>query len=218
MSNKNFAVILAGCGRMDGSEIYETTTMLLAIKQAGCEYQCFAPNIMQAKVFNHKTGDEMLEDRNVLVESARLARCNVKNLKELNLDDYDYIIFPGGVGAVLNWCNYSSKGIDCDVDEEIERTIIKAYSKKIPIGAMCIAPVLIARVLGVQGVELTIGNDEQSARDIESFGAKHINKLATEVHIDHKNKIVSTPAYMLCSSIDEVYQGAVNLVENIMNF
>lgn len=216
--SKKFAVILSGCGRMDGSEIYETTTSLLAITQKGCSYQCFAPNILQTQNKNHKTGDDDISgSRNVLVESARLARGDVKDIKELDLKDFDVLLFPGGMGAVLNWCDYAEKGRNCIINTEIEKAIINAHKNNITIAAMCIAPVVIAKVLGTEFVKVTIGNDSETADNINSFGAKHVDTKKTDVCIDIENRVVTTPAYMLCNNIAEVYEGAVNLVDVAIN-
>lgn len=218
--NKKFAVILSGCGKLDGSEVHEATTALLAIDMAGISYQCFAPNIEQAKTINHLNGNIMSvrDDKfnhNVLVESARIARGEIKDIKELNVKDFDAIIFPGGMGAVTNLCNYAEKGVDCQVDILVRKTIEEANSQRIAIGAMCIAPVLISKVLGNKGVVVTIGNDVTTAVNIEKMGAKHINTLATGVCIDEKHKIVTTPAYMSAKSIKEVFLGATEMVSAI---
>lgn len=218
---KKIAVVLSGCGKMDGSEVHEATMALLAIDMAGLSYQCFAPDIPQAKTLNHITSDIISikgdkYDRNVMVEGARIARGNIKDLKEFNAKDYEAIVFPGGMGAVLNLCDYGEKGVDCKVDVNVEKAINDAYNTGIVIGAMCIAPVLIAKVLGKHGVVLTIGNDEGTASDIKRMGAKHMNVPATEVCVDAKHKIVSTPAYMLVKSIKEVYQGADKMIQEII--
>ena len=207
-----FAVILSGCGRADGSEIHETVTALLAIDNSGCTYQCFAPDVMQAKVINNLTSEPMPENRNVLVESARIARGDILPIDELNIDDFDCILLPGGVGAITNWCDFNAKGINCDIDSSISYILETAFIKNKVIGAMCIAPVVLALVLGKYGIKITIGNDKKVAQNIEKTGAIHENKEASEVSIDTKNKIVTTPAYMLAKSIKEVAKGANNLV------
>lgn len=221
-STKKMAVVLSGCGRMDGSEIHEATLALLAIDMEGFEYQCFAPDIPQAKTLNHITGDIISiagdkHDRNVMIESARIARGNIRDINEFNPKEFDAIVFPGGVGAVMNWCNYSTKGVNCTVDKSVKEAIDKAYDNGLVIAAMCIAPVLIAKVLGVENISITIGNDEETAADIRKMGAKHIETEASGVCIDETHKIVTTPAYMLCKSIKEVHEGAKNFVKAIID-
>ncbi|MFV0626448.1 MAG: isoprenoid biosynthesis glyoxalase ElbB [Alphaproteobacteria bacterium] len=215
---KNYAVVLSGCGRMDGSEIHEATTLLLSISQAGHKYQCFAPDVEQFKVSNNLTGENMLEKRNVLVEAARIARGQIKNLKEYNPKDFDGILFPGGIGAVLNLCDYGAKGLNCLVNQDVERAILSTYDSKKQIGAMCIAPVLLAKVLGNLGITITLGSDREYANeviDIKHMGAKHQNVVASGICVDKPHKIVTTPAYMLCKDISEVYNGAKAFVEAI---
>lgn len=213
---KKFAVILSGCGRADGSEIHEATCALLAIDKAGCSYQCFAPDIMQAAVINLLTERPVDEKRNVLVESARIARGNIKDLKYFNPADFDAVVFPGGFGAVTNWCNFATKGVDCHVEPEIRRAVWDSYKQGLAIGAMCIAPVLIAKVLGSEGVHVTIGNDTATAAAIEQMGAVHEKRGANGVCIDGKHRVATTPAYMLAASIKEVAEGAENMVAGLL--
>lgn len=217
--NKNckFAVVLSGCGRADGSEIHEATCVLLAISNAGCTYQCFAPDIEQAAVVNHLTGKRTAEHRNVLIESARIARGNIKNLNEFKPEDYDAVIFIGGVGAITNWCDFAVKADNCTVEPSVYNAVMNSYKTGTAIGAMCIAPVLIAKVLGGEGVCVTIGNDAEVADLIAAMGAKHQNCTVTEACVDKKCKVVTTPAYMLAASISEVAIGAQNMVKEILN-
>ena len=213
---KKFAVILSGCGRADGSEIHEATCALLAIDRLGGTYQCFAPDMPQAAVINILTGEKMPETRNVLTESARICRGDAKDIKEYNPADFDAIIFPGGFGAVTNWCDFATKGIDCHVEPEIRRAVWDSYKQGLAIGAMCIAPVLIAKVLGSEGVHVTIGNDTATAAAIEQMGAVHEKCGANGVCIDGKHRVATTPAYMLAASIKEVAEGAENMVAGLL--
>lgn len=211
-----FAVVLSGCGRADGTEIHEAVTALLAIDKAGCTYQCYAPDIEQSAVINNLTSEKTEERRNVLVESARIARGNIKPVAELNLKEYDCIVFPGGLGAITNWCDFAVSGVNCTVDSSISRVLEGAYKEKLVIGAMCIAPVLVAKVLGKYGVKVTIGNDRTVAEAIRKTGAEHENCLVQEALVDEKNYIVTTPAYMLAKSIREVAAGAEAMVQEMV--
>lgn len=211
--NPKFAIVLSGCGRADGSEIHEATCVMLAIDCLGSSYQCFAPNIAQAAVVNHLKGNIEPEKRNVLTESARLARGNILDLKEYKPEDFDAIVFPGGLGAITNWCDFKDKGVECTVDSSVQKTITDSYKKGVVIGAMCIAPVVIAKVLGSKGVHVTIGHDNGVAKAIERTGAIHEDKETTEVCVDALRGVVTTPAYMLASSIKEVCEGADNMIK-----
>lgn len=215
-NKKKFAIVLSGCGRADGSEIHEAVSLLLAIDQQGGEYEFFAPNISQTQVMNHITGKKMDEQRSVLIESARIARGNIKPLSEFSAGDFDAIVFPGGMGAVTNLCNCAVAGYNSEVNADVTWALNESYDKGLVIGAMCIAPLLIARVLGHYGIKITIGEAPSVVRQIESFGAEHIDKGATEVCVDQEHKIVTTPAYMLANSPKEVYQGAYKMVEEII--
>ncbi len=208
-----FAVVLSGCGRADGSEIHEAVTALLAIDKHGCTYECFAPDMEQSAVINHLTSEKTEERRNVLAESARIARGDIKPLSELRVEDYDCLLFPGGLGAVTNWCDFAKNGINCNVESSVSRVLEEAYRQKKVIGAMCIAPVTIARVLGKYGITITIGKDKTVAEAIEKTGAKHQNTKVEDACVDEEHRIVTTPAYMLAKSIKEVAKGAESMVE-----
>ena len=209
-----FAVVLAGCGVYDGSEIHETTLTLLAIDKAGVDYQCFAPNINQHHVVNHLTGDEMNETRNVLIESARIARGNVKNLSEFNANEFDALIFPGGFGVAKNLSTLAFDGPNMCVDAIVEDAVKSAIEKGLPIGALCIAPAMIVKIL--EGAEVTIGNDQGTIGAIEALGGKH--KLADhgEIVFDTKYKLVTTPCYMLNASISQIADGATNVINKLI--
>jgi enhancing lycopene biosynthesis protein 2 len=207
------AVILSGCGVFDGTEIHEAVMTLYSIDKVGGSYQVFAPNVMQHHVINHLTGEVSGESRNVLTEAARIARGKIKALTEYRASDYDALIFPGGFGVAKNLCTYAFDGTDCQVDRVVEAAIRDTHRAGKPIGALCISPVLIARVLG--DVTVTIGNDDATARDIKAFGAKHENKGHGEVSVDKKNLVVSAPCYMLGSSITDIAQDAEALIKAV---
>ena len=217
VSEKKIAVVLAGCGVFDGSEIHEATCTLLNIAAQGASYQCFAPNIRQPMVVNHYTkAAEPDESRNVLTEAARIARGNIKSLAEFNPDQFDAVIFPGGQGAAKNLCDFAVKGAACDVNPDVEQALVIAYEKQMPIGAICIAPALVARVLGRHGITVTICNDPKTAAEIEKTGARHQNCEVENICVDHAHKIVTTPAYMLAHSIAEVNEGIRKLVAEVL--
>jgi enhancing lycopene biosynthesis protein 2 len=208
------AVVLSGCGVYDGAEIHESVLTLLAIDRLGASYACFAPDVAQHHVVNHLTGDEAKESRNVLVESARIARGAIKPLSEYKAADFDAIIFPGGFGAAKNLCGFAFNGPDCAVNLDVEKAVKATHAAGKPIGALCIAPALMARVLGK--VEVTIGNDEGTAAAIEKLGATHIKATHGEVVIDAANKLVTTPCYMLDASISQIALGAENAVKAVL--
>ena len=208
--NKKLAVILSGCGHQDGAEIHEATLTLWAIHKNGADYQCFAPDIRQHHVLNHITGEEMAEERNVLIESARIARGKIKPLSEYSPNDFDGLVLPGGVGAAKNLCTYAFDGPNCTVNEDVARAVTTTHAGGKPIGALCIAPVILARIL--KGVQLTIGQDEDTAANLVTMGARHISTWQGEIMVDTKNKVVSTPCYMLDSRIDQIGEGAEKVI------
>jgi enhancing lycopene biosynthesis protein 2 len=214
MSSKKFAVILAGCGVYDGSEIQEAVSVLLAIDKLGSEYQCFAPDIPQYHVINHLTGEVEKEKRNVLVESSRIARGNIKKIALFDPSDFDILIIPGGFGVAKNLCTFAVDGPDCLVNPDIEKAILKSHASGLPIGALCIAPALLAKILG-KGI-LTIGNDLGTAEALETMGAQHQATTGDDIVVDIENKIVTSPCYMLDSPISVIASGAEKVVQALV--
>jgi len=214
MEKKKFAVILSGCGVFDGAEIHEATLTLLAIARAGATYQCFAPDIKQHHVINHITGDEMNEERNVLVESARIARGNIKPLSEFDGKDFDALIFPGGFGAAKNLSTVAFEGANATVIPEVEHAINQMVELKKPIGALCISPAILAKVL--KNVNVTIGKDKGTAEAIEAMGATHVETDHGDVVFDENKLVFTTPCYMLDATITDIDDGATNVVNEMM--
>lgn len=214
--SKRVAVILSGCGVFDGSEIYESVITLLQLDQAGAQVQCFAPDIEQMHVINHVTGDVMEgERRNVLVEAARLARGNIKNLAEANVEDFDAVIIPGGFGAAKNLCDFAVKGSGLTVDKGLVSFVQAMHEADKPVGLMCIAPAMVGKLFG-EGVHFTIGDDLETASAIEATGAVHERCPVNNICIDGANKVVTTPAYMLAGNISEAASGISKLVDAVL--
>ena len=213
-TKKKFAVVLSGCGVFDGAEIHEATMTLYAIAKKGAEYQIFAPDIEQHHVVNHITGEEMPEKRNVLIESARIARGNIKALSEFAPDDFDVLIFPGGFGAAKNLSTLAFDGAACTVNGDVEKAVKDMVEAGKPIGALCIAPAVIAKILG--NIEVTIGNDKGTVEAIEKMGGLHKVTGHGEVIVDNNKKIFTTPCYMLDATIVDIADGANNIVEAIL--
>lgn len=212
---KKVGVLLSGCGVMDGSEIHESVLTLLAIEKEGMEAVCIAPNKEQTQVINHLTNKPTDEKRNILIESARIARGNIKDIKEVSSKDIDALVLPGGFGAALNLSSFGKDGEKATVLPEVETLLNSVHNDKKPIGAICIAPNIIAKLF--KGAEITIGNDKDTASKLETMGAKHVDKCVNEVVIDKERLIVSTPAYMLGKNLVEVEEGISNLVKEISN-
>jgi len=211
MSDKvRFAVILAGCGNKDGAEIHESVMALWAIHKHGADYQCFAPDIPQHHVLNFITNEEMAESRNVMIEAARIARSNIKNLTEYKAADYDGLVMPGGVGVAKNLSTYAFDGPDCKVNEDVARAVQETAAQKKPIGALCIAPAVIAKILG--NITVTIGQDEKTEAALAKMGASHEKTTHGEIAIDRVNRVVTTPCYMLDARVDQIGAGVEKLV------
>ncbi|TPG87339.1 isoprenoid biosynthesis glyoxalase ElbB [Pseudomonas mandelii] len=213
--SKKIAVILSGCGVYDGAEIHESVITLLRLDQRGAQVQCFAPNIAQLHVINHLTGEEMPESRNVLVESARIARGNIKDIREADVEDFDALIVPGGFGAAKNLSNFAVEGAGCTVQPEV-LALAEAFAEAgKPVGLICISPALAAKIYG-PGVTCTIGNDADTAATMNKMGATHADCAVTDIVEDKARKLVSTPAYMLAQSISEAASGINKLVDRVL--
>jgi len=213
--SKKIAVILSGCGVYDGAEIHESVITLLRLDQRGAQVQCFAPNIAQLHVINHLTGEEMPESRNVLVESARIARGNIKDIREADVEDFDALIVPGGFGAAKNLSNFAIEGAGCTVQPEV-LALAEAFAEAgKPVGLICISPALAAKIYG-PGVTCTIGNDADTAAAMNKMGATHKDCAVADIVEDKARKLVSTPAYMLAQSISEAASGINKLVDRVL--
>lgn len=192
---KRVAVVLSGCGHKDGAEITESISTLIALSEAGASYDVFAPN-QDFAVTDAVTSQATGEKRNIMKEAARISRGHIQELKNLKAADYDALAFPGGFGAALHLCTFANEGAACSVNPETQRVIKEFYAQEKPIAAICIAPALIARVLGEKGITLTIGNDPSIAAEIAKTGAHHENCAVTDYVTDRDHRLVTTPAYM----------------------
>ena len=212
-------VLLSGSGVNDGSEIHESVLTMLFLDRLGAETVLMAPNIDQMHVINHYTGQEMDEFRNVLVESARIARGNIKDMAEIRGDDLNAIIIPGGLGATKNLSDFAMSGSECSVNPDVYRIVVEMILAKKPIGAICIAPAIMAKILSEQSLsgKLTIGDDKDTLEHIVAMGSEHQNCSSEEIAIDNENKIVTTPAYMNAKSISEAAKGIERLVGQVVS-
>lgn len=213
--HKKVAVILSGCGVYDGAEIYESVITLLRLDQRGVEVQCFAPNVTQHHVINHLTGEEMPESRNVLVEAARIARGAIKDLREADADDFDALIVPGGFGAAKNLSDFAISGAQATVQPDVLALAQAFAAAKKPVGLICIAPALAAKIFG-PGVICTIGNDADTAAALTAMGAQHEDCAVDDIVEDPQHKLVTTPAYMLAKSVSEAASGINKLVDRVL--
>ncbi|XP_041858374.1 glutamine amidotransferase-like class 1 domain-containing protein 3A, mitochondrial [Melanotaenia boesemani] len=219
---KRVAVVLAGCGVYDGSEIHEVSAVLVHLSRGGANVHMFAPNIDQMHVVDHLKGEPSQEKRNVLVESARLARGNIQDLSKLNVKDHDAVIFPGGFGAAKNLCTWAVQGKDCDVNDEVKATLEAFHSDGKPIGLCCISPVIAAKVF--PGCEVTVGLEKDdkypdttgTAEAINQLGCRHVSKNVGESHLDEKNKLVTTCAFMCNAPMHEIFDGIGSMVQGVL--
>ncbi len=216
---KKIGVVLSGCGVYDGAEIHESVITLLAIDRAGAQGVCMAPNVDQMHVVNHVTGEEAAgEKRNVLVESARIARGEIKDISTVKAEDIDALVFPGGFGAAKNLSSFAVKGENCDVHPEVLRLVKEFAAKQKPQAVLCIAPAMMAKIYedAPKKPVLTIGNDKETSGKIEIMGSRHQDCATNDFVFDAENKIVSTPAYMLGQSISEVAEGIEKTINKLV--
>lgn len=211
---KHIAIILSGCGNRDGSELQETLSLLLAIDRRGWRYQCFAPQ-GRYNVVSHVDGNESGEQRDIFVESARIARGNILPLGDYRPADFDALALPGGMGAARNLSTYAFDGTGMTVREEVAAAILQTHEARKPVLAMCIAPMVLACVLGKEGVRLTLGHPCSAAQAAEAMGAVAVDCGPTDVCVDRDKFVLTTPAYMAASRISEIFQGAENLIAEL---
>ncbi|WP_372679395.1 isoprenoid biosynthesis glyoxalase ElbB [Desulfosarcina sp.] len=215
--SKRIGVLLSGCGVFDGAEIHESVLTLLFLDRAGASVLCMAPNVDQLHVINHLTQQQEDERRNVLVESARIARGEIQDVASVSADDMDALIIPGGFGAAKNLSDFAVNGPEAQVHPQVQRLLADMAGCSKPIGALCIAPATLTRALSERSPQVTIGNDVGTAAAIESMGGKHRVCSVSDVCVDEKNRIVTTPAYMLGPGIKDVAAGIEKLVAKILS-
>jgi len=212
-------IVLSGCGVKDGTEIHEAVLTMLHLDRIGAQSVCVAPDADLTQVVNHVSGQVCrAESRNMLLESARIARGSITALDCLSVSDIDALIFPGGFGAARNLCTFADDGPQCSVRPDVEELILNMLKAGKPLGALCIAPVVLARVFGGRDkpVKVTIGNDRDVAGAIVAMGARHVDCPVDQAVVDMQYRVVTSPAYMLASGIHEVYKSTGALVDAIM--
>ncbi|CRK85772.1 Enhancing lycopene biosynthesis protein 2 [Candidatus Providencia siddallii] len=213
---KSVAVILSGCGYLDGSEVHESVLTILALSVNNAKVCFFAPNVFQTVVINHIDNKLKKEYRNQIEESARISRGNILPISEANADNLDALIIPGGFGVVKNLCNFEEKGISCKINKNLLNLIQEMYKQKKPLGFICIAPVMLPKILKTK-IKLTIGDNNEIISKIEKMGALHVKCNADDIIVDEKNLIVTTPAYMVSQSIFDINKGINKLVKKILD-
>ena len=214
---KHVGVILSGSGFLDGAEIQEATLTLLFLDRRGARVTAMAPNVAQMHVVDHVKGQPASgENRNVLAEAARITRGAIADVKTVKASDLDALILPGGYGAAKNLCTFATEGVKLQVNPDVERLVRDMAAAGKPLGFICISPVIAAKVLGSKKVKLTIGNDPATAAALNALGAVHVDALVDQIVVDEKNKVVSTPAYMLGPSIAPVSSGIEKLVAAVL--
>lgn len=213
---KNIAIVLSGCGNKDGTEITEAVSLIIGLSQKGAKMSFFAPNA-EVEAKNFLTNQALPEKRNMMLEAARITRSQIKDIKDLQAKDFDALAFPGGYGAALHLCNWAAKGSQCEVHPEITRIIKDFHKASLPIAAICIAPVLVAKVLGSQGVTVTLGNDPETMQEVRKTGA-HVEECPVEDYIsDRNNKVITTPAYMYDKATPaQVFAGIQGLAHELL--
>ncbi|MDD9340952.1 isoprenoid biosynthesis glyoxalase ElbB [Providencia heimbachae] len=212
---KSIAVILCGCGVFDGSEVHESVLTMLALSNNNAKVHFFAPDEFQPTVINHINGELKTDKRNQMEESARISRGEIAPLSSADASKLDALIIPGGFGAAKNLCDFAVKGSDCEINKELLSLVRQMHQQKKPLGLMCIAPVMLPKMLNTS-VELTIGNDSETIAEIVKMGGKHIECTVDNIVVDESNKVVTTPAYMLAQSIGEANIGINKLVEKVL--
>ncbi|OAT26140.1 isoprenoid biosynthesis glyoxalase ElbB [Proteus myxofaciens] len=212
---KSIAIILSGCGVFDGSEIHESVLTMLALSQNNAEVHYFSPDDLQPSVINHITGEEKSEKRNMMEESSRISRGKISPLSDAKAEMFDAVIIPGGFGAAKNLCTFATEGVNCEINKELLNFVQEMNKQKKPLGLMCIAPVMLPKMLN-SSVKLTIGNDPQTAKMIEEMGGIHINCAVDDIVVDEEQRVVTTPAYMLAESIAQAQVGINKLVKKVL--
>lgn len=215
------AVVLTGCGAMDGAEIHEAVSALISLDYSEVDYQCYSPNRPQHHTLNHLNGEETKDGRNILQESARIARGKVKDMAELKAENYDMLVVPGGFGVAKNLSNFAFVGDKFEVHEAFEKVIMDFYHHKKVMAFCCISPLMAAKVLSKNGVKakLTMGSSSDACKFkstidiVKSLGHQHIDTFVQSHSVDEVNKIYCTPCYMYSNATPaNIYRGILGMI------
>ncbi len=212
---KKIALLLSGCGYLDGTEVTECVSTIIKLSELGTKWTPFSISKSYSPTSHFAPEHSPPGPLNCLEESARITRSQMTDLKEIRVKDYDALVIPGGYGVAKNFCSWALDGPSCSVDKNVKSVIEEFHSLSLPIGAWCIAPALVSRVLGQHNIQVTIGNDTETAAGIEKTGAIHVPCSVTDFVTDRENKIISTPAYMLQAQPHEVFQGISSALKEL---
>lgn len=225
---KKIGVLLSGSGVYDGSEIHETTLALLAIAQHGGEAVCLAPDVDQHHVINHITGEEMNESRNVLIESARIARGNIQAVSATAVNELDALVIPGGFGTAKNHTKWAFEGPEGEINSAVKSLITQVVSAQKPLVGLCMAPTTIAKALEGTDIHasLTVGTQSQPSpyeieaisQGMEKVGAKAEMKSVQEILVDSENRIITAPCYMMEASIVDVHNNIQQAIKALFEY
>lgn len=218
---RKVAVVLAGCGVYDGAEVTEAVAALVHLSAAGYTPSCYAPDKPQHHAVNHTTGEEETTPRNVLVESARIARGAIAPLSSLDAGNYDALIVPGGFGAAKNLCNHATvaqgDASKMEVDTDLLAALRAFQGAQKPIGLCCIAPVIAAHALQAT---VTVGQAEGdqwpyggTVGAIEAYGGSHVPHAYDGVCVDEARKVATSPAYMFDGKPHEIFESVGAMVK-----
>jgi enhancing lycopene biosynthesis protein 2 len=216
-NGKRVGVLLSGCGFLDGAEIQEATCTLLSLDRRGAVLVAMAPDRPQHHVVDHAAKQPQAGAiRNVLQESARIVRGQITPLVQVKAEELDALILPGGFGVAKNLCSYALDGAAMTVSPDVERLVRAVRAAGKPLGFICIAPVIAAKLFGGEKVRVTVGLDVETAGHIRGWGAEHVDCPVEQIVVDQRLKIVSTPAYMLGPWIAPVAAGIDRLVGAVL--
>ncbi len=215
--SKKVAVLLGGCGHLDGSEIRESILTLLALDRCGVEAVCLAPDGAQKRVVHHGKGEAVSGTRHMVEESARIARGKIVILDPKTISQYDALVIPGGTGLAFSFFDYAEKGRNCTIREDVQQAILNMIKAKKPIGAICISPMIVARALKGSGIAVTLGSTPNVVEDMQAWGATFKECRVDECVADAAHKIVTTPAYMYGNAhIKDVATGIEKCVQAVV--
>ncbi|MBL7546036.1 MAG: isoprenoid biosynthesis glyoxalase ElbB [Bdellovibrionaceae bacterium] len=213
---KKIALLYSGCGHKDGAEITETVSVLTNLYLAGVKVNCFSLN-MEIPVTNHLTGlTSKTETRNMLAEAARISRGQIQDLNSLVVSDFDALVIAGGLGAALHFSTWAEKGMECTVEPEVKRVITEFFAQQKPIGAVCIAPILLAKCLAGKGITITLGPQSDKFDVLKRWDVEVVECPVDDFITDRDHKIITTPAFMHDADFGQVFVGIKGMIQELV--
>lgn len=163
-------LLLSGCGTLDGSDPTQVVLWRLVAVRRGHLVIPVAPDVEQHDVVGPR-GPVPGATRRVHDEARRLTAGLIENVDEVQPDEIDALVVPGGMGAVKTLCDAAvSEPVRClEGPARLARALIARGGVVVAVDEAC---VWAAHVLG-ERPGVSIASDGRQAVDADIRSAGH---------------------------------------------